>query len=42
MKSRLVSSNLRIAFFRGCTFFKIHRLADDVLSILLLDCKRRG
>ena len=30
-------SNLRIAVFRGCAFFKIHRLEDCVLSVLLLD-----
>ena len=35
-------SNLRIAVFRGCTFFKIHCLEDGVLSILLLDGKRGG
>ena len=35
-------SNLRIAVFRGCTFFKIHCLEDGVLSILLFDCKRGG
>ena len=35
-------SNLRIAVFRGCAFFKIHRLEDGVLSILLFDCKRGG
>ena len=35
-------SNLRIAVFRGCTFFKIHCLEDGVLSKLLFDCKRGG
>ena len=35
-------SNLRIAVFRGCTFFKIHCLEDGVLSVLLLDGKRGG
>ena len=35
-------SNLRIAVFRGCAFFKIHRLEDGVLSVLLFDCKRGG
>ena len=35
-------SNLRIAVFRGCTFFKIHCLEDGVLSVLLFDCKRGG
>ena len=34
-------SNLRIAVFRGCAFFKIHRLEDGVLSVLLLDGKSR-
>ena len=35
-------SNLRIAVFRGCTFFKIHCLENGVLSVLLFDCKRGG
>ena len=35
-------ADLRIAVFRGCTFFKIHRLEDCVLSILLFDRKRGG
>ena len=35
-------SDLRIAVFGGCAFFKIHRLEDGVLSILLLDGKRGG
>ena len=34
-------SDLRIAVFRGCAFFKIHRLEDGVLSVLLLDGKSR-
>ena len=35
-------SNLRIAVFRGCTFFKIHCLENGVLSVLLFDRKRGG
>ena len=35
-------SDLRIAVFGGCAFFKIHRLEDGVLSILLFDRKRGG
>ena len=35
-------SNLRIAVFSGCTFFKIHRLEDGVLPVFLLDRKRGG
>ena len=34
-------SDLRITVFRGCAFFKIHRLEDRVLSVLLLDGKSR-
>ena len=30
-------ADLRIAVFGGCAFFKIHRLEDGVLSVLLLD-----
>ena len=30
-------SDLRIAVFGGCAFFKIHRLEDGVLPVLLLD-----
>ena len=40
--SCLMSPNLRITVFRGCAFFKIHRLEDGVLSVLLFDCKRGG
>ena len=35
-------ADLRVAVFGGCAFFKIHRLEDGVLSILLLDGKRGG
>ena len=35
-------ADLRIAVFGGCAFFKIQRLEDGVLSILLLDGKRGG
>ena len=35
-------SNLRIAVFRGCAFFKIHRLEDGILAVLLFDRKRGG
>ena len=35
-------ADLRITVFRGCAFFKIHRLEDGVLSILLFDRKRGG
>ena len=38
----LMPADLRIAVFGGCAFFKIHRLEDGVLSILLLDGKRGG
>ena len=34
-------ADLRITVFRGCAFFKIHRLEDGVLSVLLLDGKSR-
>ena len=30
-------ADLRVAVFRSCAFFKIHRLEDGVLSVLLLD-----
>ena len=30
-------ADLRITVFRGCAFFKIHRLEDGVLAVLLLD-----
>ena len=35
-------SYLRIAVFRGCAFFKIHRLKNSVLSVFLFDCKCSG
>ena len=35
-------ADLRVAVFCSCAFFKIHRLEDGVLSILLLDGKRGG
>ena len=35
-------ADLRITVFGGCAFFKIHRLEDGVLSVLLFDCKRGG
>ena len=34
-------SNLRIAVFRGCAFFKIHCLEDGVFSVLLFDGQHR-
>ena len=35
-------ADLGIAVFGGCAFFKIHRLEDGVLSVLLFDRKRGG
>ena len=35
-------ADLRIAVFGGCAFFKIHRLEDGILAVLLFDCKRSG
>ena len=34
-------ADLRITVFGGCAFFKIHRLEDGVLSVLLLDGESR-
>ena len=34
-------ADLRIAVFGGCAFFKIHRLEDGVLSVLLLNGESR-
>ena len=34
-------ADLRIAVFGSCAFFKIHRLEDGVLSVLLLDGESR-
>ena len=36
-----MSSDLRIAIFGGCAFFKIHHLEDGVLSVLLLNGESR-
>ena len=35
-------SDLRITVFGGCAFFKIHRLEDGILAVLLFDRKRGG
>ena len=35
-------ADLRITVFCSCAFFKIHRLEDGVLSVLLFDRKRGG
>ena len=34
-------ADLRVAVFCSCAFFKIHRLEDGVLSVLLLDGESR-
>ena len=36
-----MSPNLRITVFGSCAFFKIHRLEDGVLAVLLLDGESR-
>ena len=36
-----MSADLRITVFRGCAFFKIHRLEDGILSVLLLNGESR-
>ena len=33
-------SDLRITVFGSCAFFKIHRLEDGILAVLLFDRKR--
>ena len=35
-------SDLRITVFGSCAFFKIHRLEDGILAVLLFDRKRGG
>ena len=35
-------ADLCIPILCRCAFFKIHRLEDGVLSVLLFDCKRGG
>ena len=37
----LMPADLRITVFGSCAFFKIHRLEDGVLSVLLLDGESR-
>ena len=39
--SCLMPADLRVAVFCRCAFFKIHRLEDGVLSVLLLDGESR-
>ena len=39
--SCLMSPDLRIAVFCSCAFFKIHRLEDGILAVLLLDGESR-
>ena len=35
-------ADLRITVFGSCAFFKIHRLEDGILAVLLFDRKRGG